>query len=75
MDKFAHSRNKSKLHEGHVNDNDVHSNDKVCSSAHILGVWSMTVLLGQCIEYYYQLYYYLYIGSVSSAKFFMGEKL
>ena len=31
---FVHSRNKGKLSEGHVNDNDVHSSDKVCSSAH-----------------------------------------
>ena len=32
--KFAHSHNKGKLREGHVNYNDMHSNDVVCSSAH-----------------------------------------
>ena len=34
LGKFAHSCNKGKLSEDHVNDNDVHSSDKVCSSAH-----------------------------------------
>ena len=34
LGKFAHSCNKGKLREGHVNDNDAHSSDKVCSSAH-----------------------------------------
>ena len=36
--KFAHMHNKGMLREGHVNnDNDIHSSDNVCSSAHICG--------------------------------------
>ena len=31
LGKFAHSCNKGKLREGHVNDNDAHSSDKVLS--------------------------------------------
>ena len=57
LGKFAHSGNKGKLSEGHVNDNDVHSSDKMCSSAHNYG-WSIAVLLGERIEYYYYYYYY-----------------
>ena len=39
LGKFAQSRNKleGKLREGQVNDNDVHSSDKVCSSTHNYG--------------------------------------
>ena len=37
LGKFAHSHNRGGLSEGHVNDNCVHSSDKVCSSAHNCG--------------------------------------
>ena len=35
--KFAHLCNKVELHEGHVNDNYVHSNDNVLTSARTCG--------------------------------------
>ena len=35
LDMIAHSHSKGKLHEGH--DNDVHSSNNVCSSAHNCG--------------------------------------
>ena len=39
-------------HEGHVNDNDIHSVIICVAPPILVGTWSMAVLLGQRIEYY-----------------------